>query len=140
MLTLPRARLRLPFDNLAGLGSGEGRENRPRSRHCDRRNAVSQDALPHRRRWHSSRERVRLCAPLFSWGFFIGGNRIDENQIKTQRVRCSAGALACATLCRFRQNTRRQERLCCNGVFRADLIKDRPSKLDRTSGAKALVF
>src|SRR5437660_9612101 len=34
-LTLPRVRLRLKIQ-FAGKGSGEGRVNRPRSRHCDR--------------------------------------------------------------------------------------------------------
>ncbi len=46
MLTPHRARLRLPFDNLAGLGSGEGRENRPRSRHCDRRKKCRKSGRP----------------------------------------------------------------------------------------------
>src|SRR5882762_1212436 len=52
------------------MGSGEGRENRPRSRHCDRRNAVSQDTLPSHWCWHLSRERVWRCAP-FSRGAFL---------------------------------------------------------------------
>src|SRR5258706_222625 len=52
------------------MGSGEGRENRPRSRHCDRRNAVSQDTFPSLWCWHSSRERVWRCAP-FSRGAFL---------------------------------------------------------------------
>jgi len=30
------ARHRLAVNNLAGTGWGEGRENRPRSRHCER--------------------------------------------------------------------------------------------------------
>src|SRR5882672_7264305 len=52
------------------MGSGEGRENRPRSRHCDRRNAASQDTLPSLWCWHPSRERVWRRAP-FSRGAFL---------------------------------------------------------------------
>jgi hypothetical protein len=57
--------------HLAGLGSGEGRENRPRSRHCDRRNAVSQDALSSRRSRRPSRERARFYGPRVSRGAFL---------------------------------------------------------------------
>ncbi len=53
-----------------GMGSGEGRANRPRSRHCNRRNAVSQDTLPGRCCRHSSRERVWRCAPFSRGAFF----------------------------------------------------------------------
>jgi hypothetical protein len=37
-LTLHQARLKLEFQ-FAGTGSGEGRVNRPRSRHCNRLNS-----------------------------------------------------------------------------------------------------
>src|SRR5579871_3288425 len=53
------------------MGCGEGRENRPRSRHCDRRNAESQDTLPHRSSRHSSRERVRHSWPRVSREAFL---------------------------------------------------------------------
>src|SRR3981189_1266350 len=68
------------------MGSGEGRENRPRSRHCDRRNAVSQDTFPSLWCWHSSRERVWRCAP-FSRGAFL----LAETELMKLKTRpCSS--------------------------------------------------
>src|SRR5437660_5425088 len=71
-LTRPRVRLTLKIQ-FAGRGSGEGRVNRPRSRHCDR--------LKSRKPGHPSvPQRAALFArkgnagsPLgVSWGFFVG--------------------------------------------------------------------
>src|SRR5467141_2898197 len=70
------------------MGSGEGRENRPRSRHCDRQNAVSQDTFPSLWCWHSSRERVWRCAPFSRGAFFIGGKRL----MKFKTRACSSGS------------------------------------------------
>jgi hypothetical protein len=61
--------------SIGSRGSGEGRANRPRSRHCDRLEAaVSQATLPWRRGPRSSRERAKPEAPgrLAGLSSFLG--------------------------------------------------------------------
>src|SRR5258708_626909 len=53
------------------MGSGEGRANRPRSRHCNRRNAVSQDTLPGRCLLALFARKGVALRPIFSWGVFF---------------------------------------------------------------------
>src|SRR5208282_1167557 len=70
-LTLPNPRHTLNFQ-FAGKGSGEGRENRPRSRHCNRLN-VPRARLPSRAAEASAfREKKRCQKPQgVSRGFFV---------------------------------------------------------------------
>src|SRR5467141_19515 len=128
------------------MGSGEGRENRPRSRHCDRQNAVSQDTFPSLWCWHSSRERVWRCAPFSRGAFFIGGKRTDEIQnqgvligLRERRLREDAdgratppvGSVFLASIWHAgaRANTNRKCRVwfagCCSG-FSFVHGRDRP--------------
>ena len=52
-------------------GSGEGRENRPRSRHCKRLKAVSQTTLPCRRGCALFARKSAACGPVVSRGIFF---------------------------------------------------------------------
>src|SRR6266478_1347219 len=88
-LTLPRARHKLKFQ-FAGKGSGEGRVNRPRSRHCDRLKAVSQATLPCRRGPRSSRERAMPSAPSCLVGLFCSCSKIPGPGEIRERSRMSA--------------------------------------------------
>ena len=74
-LTLPHPRHTLSFQ-FAGKGSGEGRENRPRSRHCNRLNEP-QARLPSRAAEASAfREKKRSqVAPRCLAGLFCLGER-----------------------------------------------------------------
>jgi iron complex transport system substrate-binding protein len=61
-LTLPDVRLTLLFQ-FAGMGSGEGRENRPRSRHCNRLNRRKPGYPPAPHRDCAFREKKRRRQP-----------------------------------------------------------------------------
>src|SRR5713101_9167188 len=75
-LTLPRARHTLKFQ-FAGKGSGEGRANRPRSRHCDRLKSRKPGYPPVPRGLRFSREEAPSLSPnaarvgLFRWRRFL---------------------------------------------------------------------
>jgi iron complex transport system substrate-binding protein len=90
----------------AGTGSGEGRENRPRSRHCKRLRNSPQARLPaHAAETGVLREKERGChAPRCSWGFFFFRPLLRQgsilnlgNSASSTSARCAA--LFCALLC-----------------------------------------
>jgi iron complex transport system substrate-binding protein len=64
------------------MGSGEGRENRLRSRHCNRlKVAVSQVTLRCRRGCVLREKERRPIAPGVSWGFFCGQNHFEARKL-----------------------------------------------------------
>src|SRR5712692_6185431 len=109
-LTLPRARHTLKFQ-FAGKGSGEGRANRPRSRHCDRLKSRKPGHPPHAAQGRALREKERCRKPQgVSWGFFVGKVKIPGHgrfvkEFAPPRLRSAvfvaiAALLSCAALTR----------------------------------------
>src|SRR6266850_7623282 len=70
-LTLSHARHTLEFQ-FAGRGSGEGRANRPRSRHCNRLKSRKPGHPLVPQRYASFARKSAAAKPLVdSWGFFV---------------------------------------------------------------------
>src|SRR6266481_2565615 len=82
-LTLPRARHTLKFQ-FAGKGSGEGRANRPRSRHCDRLKSrkPGHPPMPHRAALFARRSDAG--SPKVSRGAFLLVKRSEEHTSELQ--------------------------------------------------------
>jgi len=84
----------------AGMGSGEGRENRPRSRHCKRLRSSPQARLPaHAAETGVLREKERgYHAPRFSWGFFFFHLSLHQGNILNLRNSALSTSARCVQL------------------------------------------
>src|SRR6267378_6579720 len=101
-LTLSHARHTLEFQ-FAGRGSGEGRANRPRSRHCNRLKSRKPGHPPVPQKAALFARRGVAAKPQgFSWGFFVvPGTILLERSLKAVanlRFRTAACAAIAVTL------------------------------------------